>query len=137
MNVLLRSALLGAAAGGRSMTPIAALTAGSRGPVRLAASAAALGELVVDKLPGTPSRVSPAPLGGRLVLGALAGGLYAHRRGRNVVLPAVLAAAAAVAASYAGAEWREYAGKHKFALPAAVAEDAATIALAWVSARRN
>lgn len=135
MSVLLRSALLGAAAGGRSMTPIAALTAGSRGFVRLAATAAALGELVVDKLPGTPSRVEPAPLGGRLVLGALAGGLYARRRGRNVVLPALVAGATAFAASYAGAGWRAYAARHQLAVPAALAEDAATLALAWAATR--
>src|ERR1700753_3526053 len=32
----------------------------------------ALGELVNDKLPNTPSRTAPGPLAGRLVMGALA-----------------------------------------------------------------
>lgn len=36
-------------------------------------SALALGELVADKLPFIPSRTSPGPLFGRVVLGALSG----------------------------------------------------------------
>jgi uncharacterized membrane protein len=33
----------------------------------------AIGELIMDKLPFTPSRLSPGPLGGRLLLGGLCG----------------------------------------------------------------
>jgi hypothetical protein len=42
--------------------------------------AAAAGELVVDKLPTTPSRLAPPGLAARLVLGALAAGLFAQTR---------------------------------------------------------
>ena len=132
MSLLLRAAALGAAAGGRSVTPLAAVA--DRGFLRVAARAAALGELVVDKLPGTPSRLAPAPLAGRVVAGALAAGIYAHRRGRSVILPAAVAGAAAIAASYAGASWRSFAGRHGLDLPAAIAEDAATVALARAAA---
>ncbi|MFC7279276.1 hypothetical protein ACFQS1_35390 [Paractinoplanes rhizophilus] len=128
MSILLRAAALGAAAGGRSVTPLAALA--DRGTLRVAARLAALGELVVDKLPGTPSRLAPAPLAGRVVIGALSAAIYAHRQGRSVLLPAAVAGAAAYAASYAGAGWRALAGRHGLDLPAALAEDAATVALA-------
>src|SRR5947208_1700039 len=101
-GVLVRSVLFGASAGARSMTPLATLAQGSTGWVRGVATAAALGELVADKLPRTPSRLEGPPLAGRAVLGALAAGVYARRRGAGVVLPAAVGAAAAVAASFAG-----------------------------------
>jgi uncharacterized membrane protein len=135
-NVLLRSALLGCAAGARSMTPLAALAATKPGWIRFAAGAAALGELVADKLPQTPSRLKPAPLAGRLLTGALAGGGYARRQGAPVLLPALAAATAAAATSYAGARWRAYAARRSFAVPAAILEDAAAVTVAWTSARR-
>jgi len=127
MNLLLRAAMLGAATGGRSITPLAALA--DRGFLRIAARAAALGELIADKLPSTPSRLSPAPLAGRVALGALAAGVYAHRQGRSFALPAAVGGAAAFAGSHAGASWRTFAARHDFAVPAALAEDAATVAL--------
>ncbi|MFI5892528.1 hypothetical protein ACIA5D_20715 [Actinoplanes sp. NPDC051513] len=133
MNLLLRAAMLGAATGGRSITPLAALA--DRGFLRIAARAAALGELIADKLPSTPSRLSPAPLAGRVALGALSAGIYAHRRGRSVALPAAVGGAAAFAGSYAGAGWRAFAARHDFAVPAALAEDAATVALTRTAIR--
>jgi uncharacterized membrane protein len=136
MAVLVRAAALGAAAGARSTTPLAVLALRKRGLVRAVAGVAALGELVADKLPQTPSRLKPAPLAGRVVLGALAGAEYARRRGAGPVVPALAAAAAALAGSYAGARWRAYAARSSFSLPAAVAEDAAAVTLAWASARR-
>lgn len=41
-------------------------------------SALALGEDIADALPGTPSRVTPGPLGARLVFGVLVGALAAQ-----------------------------------------------------------
>ncbi|GAA3216606.1 hypothetical protein ACFO1B_15420 [Dactylosporangium siamense] len=136
MTTLLRAAALGAAAGARSVTPVAVLALRRPGWGRAVAGVAALGELVADKLPRTPSRLKPAPLAGRIVLGAVAGAGYARRQGVAPVVPALAAAAAALAASYAGARWRAYAARSSFSVPAAVAEDAAAVALAWVSARR-
>ena len=43
--------------------------------------------------------------------------------------------AAALAASYAGAGWRTFAGRRGLDLPAAIAEDAATVALARAAVR--
>lgn len=136
MTLLLRSAALGSAAGARSMTPIAVLALRQRGWVRALAGVAALGELVVDKLPQAPSRLRPGPLAGRVVLGALAGAGYARRHGARPALPALAAATAALVASYGGARWRAYAARSPFGVPAALAEDAAAVAVSWVSTRR-
>ncbi|GIE90906.1 hypothetical protein [Actinoplanes regularis] len=134
-TVLLRSAVLGASAGARSMTPLAQLALRRRGWVRVAAGAAALGEMAFDKSRKAPSRLRPAPLAGRVVLGAIAGATFARRRGAGMAGPAVVAGLAAAAASFAGARWRTYAVEHDFALPGAIAEDGAAIALAWASSR--
>jgi uncharacterized membrane protein len=137
MNTLVRAGLLGAATGARSATPLAALASrGSRRWVRVAATVAAGGELIVDKLPGTPSRTKPGPLTARIVTGALAAGLDARRRGWGVVVPVLIGASAAATASYAGAWWRAFAGHRGFATPAALAEDGTAILLASIASRR-
>ena len=136
-NAVGRAALLGAAAGARSATPLAVLAGhGANGWVKALSTVAATGELIVDKLPGTPSRLQPAPLAGRAAAGALAGGLDARRRHRGIVLAAVIGAGAAVGASYAGAFWRAYTARRGFALPGALIEDAVAIALASAGAGR-
>jgi uncharacterized membrane protein len=131
MADITRAVALGAATGARSMTPLALLT--RRPPVLIAAA----GELVADKLPQTPSRVMPIALAGRLALGALAGGLDAKRRKDNVAVAALVAAGAAAAASYGGLAWRTYAARHRFPIPAALVEDAAAVAVAWVVTRKR
>jgi len=141
-HVLWRAAVIGLATGARSMTPLAALArsdhpgvAALSGPWgRRLTAAAALGELVADKLPGTPSRLTRAPFTGRLVAGALAG--YALARGHRapVVLPVLTAVAASAVASYAGAAWRASADRRGLAVPAALAEDGAAVLLADAAA---
>jgi uncharacterized membrane protein len=136
MNTLVRATLLGAATGARSATPLAALAArGGNRWLKLITKVAAGGELIADKLPGTPSRVKPAPLTARIVTGALAAGWDARRHHRGVVVPALLGATAAGAASYAGAWWRAFAADRGYATPAALAEDGAAILLASAAAR--
>jgi uncharacterized membrane protein len=82
------SVILGAATGLRSQLGVATVVARSdpslpsmfRHPwIRRLVLAAAAGELVVDKLPGTPSRLAPRGLVPRLAL-ALAASLPVHRR---------------------------------------------------------
>jgi uncharacterized membrane protein len=138
MNSLVRAGLLGAATGARSATPLAALAAqGSNRWLKVFATAAAGGELIADKLPGTPSRVKPAPLTARIVTGAVAAGLDARRRGRGVAGPALVGASAAAVASYAGAWWRAFATHRGYATPAALAEDGAAILLATLGSSRR
>ena len=52
-------------------------------------SALALGELVADKLPFIPSRTSPGPLFGRVVLGALSGATLCAAAGQSVAAGAI------------------------------------------------
>ncbi|MFI5912869.1 hypothetical protein [Dactylosporangium sp. NPDC051541] len=138
MWLIARSALLGAAAGGRSLAAPAAVAFGSGSRAwKLATTAAAAGEFVVDKLPNAPSRLSAAPLAGRLLFAGAAATFLARREGANPIVPALAAAAGAVAGSYAGARWRSFAAdRHWAALPAALAEDAVTWTLATTAARR-
>lgn len=100
-ETLLRAALLGAAAGMRSMTPPALLTrrlAGrppnpdaGRAEGLLAAplaapvaTAAMMGEIIADKLPGIPSRLDAGPLLGRVAVGVLCGTILATEREERV-----------------------------------------------------
>jgi uncharacterized membrane protein len=64
--------------------------------------AAAAGELVVDKLPTTPSRLAPPGLAARLVLGALAAGLFARIRQAPCLAAAAIGASSAALAPKVG-----------------------------------
>ncbi|NMO52347.1 hypothetical protein HH310_14210 [Actinoplanes sp. TBRC 11911] len=130
-SFLVRSAALGAASGARSLTPLAMLALRRGGWLRAVTAAGALGELIGDKLPGTPSRLHQPELTGRVAAGALAGALLARRHGRPVLPSALAAGAAALGASYAGAAWRKY----RPGIPAALAEDAAAVGVAWAVTR--
>src|SRR3954452_10610255 len=95
--LLLLAFALGVLAGLRSMTPLAVVAWASRmghldlDPTPLAFlgsgvaawffAAAALGELVADKLPFTPNRTALGPFVGRLLTGALSGGAVAAGAG--------------------------------------------------------
>src|SRR3954451_12382481 len=96
--LLLLAFALGVLAGLRSMTPLAVVAWASRlgrldlDPTPLAFlgsgvaawffAAAALGELVADKLPFTPNRTALGPFAARLLTGALSGGAVAAGGGR-------------------------------------------------------
>jgi uncharacterized membrane protein len=111
---MIRSLLMGAVAGARSMTPLAAvslaarlrkLPAGNGAPApiyrTLAASGAlalALGELAGDKMKSAPDRIVVPGLAARLATGAIAGAALAPRNQR--LIAGALGAASAVAASY-------------------------------------
>ena len=132
-RTLRKSLLVGLAAGSRSSFGLAAplLTSPSTRR-RVLGVAAVVGEMVVDKLPATPSRLVAGQLGGRVVAGAVGGATVAARNGHAALGPvgATLGVAGSLAGSVLGAAWREVAAQHGFAWPAAVAEDAAALALA-------
>ena len=154
VNVLVRAALAGVATGARSFTGLAALTlatpaASARQPdrclrrpwVKGLVTLAAVQELVMDKLPQTPSRLGVIGLGGRVTTAAAVGTVAARRGpGPAVVKPetpgthtqsadaelvatsgpasgAVVAAAvttavsAAMGAAWLGAAWRKVAAE--------------------------
>src|ERR1700751_4133766 len=65
----------------------------------------ALGELVTDQLPSTPSRKVPIQLGARVVTGALAGATIAAT-GASLAAGAAAGAVGAVSGTFAGAAFR-------------------------------
>ena len=66
----------------------------------------AIGELVVDKLPRTPSRKKPGPFIGRVVIGALCGAALCAGSGQSALLGAIFGAAGGVAGTLGGYEAR-------------------------------
>jgi uncharacterized membrane protein len=66
----------------------------------------AIGELVNDKLPKTPSRKSPGPFIGRIVVGAFSGAALGSAGKQSLLLGALLGALGAVAGTLGGYEAR-------------------------------
>lgn len=146
LGLVVRGALLGVATGGRSTLglagPLVATPRASRSLGRASGTAgstlsliAVAGELVADKLPGTPSRLAGPALPVRLLAGALGAGTLAHREHARAWLPVLAGAAGAAAGSYAGAGWRSWAADRLPGLAPALLEDAASIGLAALAAR--
>lgn len=112
---------LGIVAGLRSMMPFALLAwskeqakapsedAVSDNPSKLAllTSVTALGELIGDKLPTTPSRLETGPFVGRLAIGAIAGALLSQRYDQPILSGAVRGAVGAGLGTIAGYSVRQ------------------------------
>ena len=143
--------LLGFLTGLRTMTPMAVLCwfawAGhleadhtwafwASRPITVAIfTVLALGELVGDKLPNTPARISPFPLAARIGFGGLVGALAATALHGSWIEGALLGCLGAVCGSYAGyfvRRWltRELGMKDLYV---ALVEDALTIGLSVVA----
>jgi uncharacterized membrane protein len=96
----------------------------------------ALGELVNDKLPKTPSRTVPPQFIARVIMGSLAGAAVGAAR-QSLILGLVAGAIGAVAGTFGGAAVRsKLAGIFGKDLPAALLEDAVAIILAFVVVTR-
>ncbi|MCB2407675.1 DUF4126 family protein [Hymenobacter lucidus] len=119
---------LGTLAGMRSMAPLAFLShsfskhrseAIAASPFRLLQSGAAAtslkvlaaGEIVADKLPGTPDRIAPPVLLGRILSGALMGGMVYKAKRRSWLGGSLLGGLAAVAGTYGSFYLRKELGK--------------------------
>jgi uncharacterized membrane protein len=109
IGVYVRTTTLGFVAGLRSMMPLAVLNwtsdrtqSGTASAALLLTTLAALGEVVADKLPVVPSRTSPGPLTGRLVIGGLVGMVLCRRAHLPPVLGIVTGAMGAAAGTFAG-----------------------------------
>lgn len=92
---------------------------------------AALGELIGDKLPMTPARVSPTGLSGRIVSGALCGAALSRSAREDTATGAVAGAVGAMLGAYAFYELRRVLTK-RGGLPdvaVALAEDALALDL--------
>jgi len=107
-------------------------------PGRELAGLGAAAELVIDKLPSTPSRTAPPALAARLLTGAGVGALAVDSVDRRTVaIASALGAAGAAAGAYAGAYYRKVvpARTHSPDLPWAVGEDAVAAGLAAVAVK--
>jgi hypothetical protein len=129
-GLLGRSLALGLASGGRSsLALVPSAMAARRPPARAATAAAVAGEMVVDKLPSTPSRVQTGPLLGRWAAGAFAGYSLARRDRANVVLPTVVGLAGAGVGAVLGTAWREVASQWGWTWQAGLVEDGVWLTL--------
>lgn len=146
-RTLVRTLALGIMSGGRSATPLAVLALNhDRSSLKGAWQdwkvfstplgrgilvASAVGELIGDKLPKTPSRIAPGALFGRIASGALAGAALGTTGKRDLRLEgAILGGVGAIVGSFVGWAARKAVGGAT-GLPdpvVALAEDAATIA---------
>jgi uncharacterized membrane protein len=143
MSMFVLAFLIGVFAGLRALTPAAATSwAASFGWLNLEntwlafmgfaytpyiLSFLAIGELITDKLPKTPSRKMPMAFGARIAIGALCGGAIGTT-GVSLIGGLVAGMIGAVAGTLGGAELRgrlaRMIGKD---LPAALIEDALAI----------
>ncbi len=125
---ILKPLLLGITAGMRSQMPLALLARGAheghvnvgRGrpwslllspKVGVATGVSAIGEMIGDKLPQTPSRLDPGPLGGRLVIGAVVGAAVSPGSRGSRLGGALLGVAGAAAGAYGGYHARAALGR--------------------------
>ena len=144
MTLYLLALLIGVIAGLRTMTAAAAVSwAAWMGALPLAGTplaflgatvtpwiltVLALGELVADQLPKTPSRKVPVQFGARLLIGAVAGAAIGAALD-NMLTGAGLGLMGALIGTYGGAEARaRMAGAFKSDRPAALIEDAVAVA---------
>ena len=145
--------LIGVVAGLRAMTPPAAVSWAARlGWIHLEGtplaflgyaatpyilSVLAIGELISDKLPKTPSRKAPAGFTARVVTGALSGAALGAS-GQALVAGMVAGAIGAVAGTLGGYEFRSRLVKATGGkdLPIALLEDVIAICAAfWIVSR--
>ena len=144
-DVAAPSLFLGAASGLRSLTGLATVVARSDPSLpeiflqpwtRRLVIATAAGELVVDKLPATPSRLAPPSIVARLAFGALAAGVFARTRRAPWLPAAAIGASAAAVAAKIGHDVRARLAKHAPDAAVAVVEDELALGLAAAGASR-
>jgi uncharacterized membrane protein len=152
MTILILAFLIGVIAGLRSMTAPAAVSWAARlGWLRLydtwlgflgfavapyVFSALAIGELIGDKLPKTPSRKAPVGFGGRIVSGGLCGAALGAS-GDALAGGLIVGVLGAIAGTLGGYEFRSRLAKTVGKdLPAALLEDAVAIGGAFLVVSR-
>jgi uncharacterized membrane protein len=144
-SALTGAALIGTSTGLRSQMGMAVLLNGTppaqlprslrHRAARPIAAAAALAEVVVDKLPSTPARTEPLGLVPRIGLGGLSAGLLARNAGAPTAASAAVGAAAAIGSAYAGMAARAALAKRLPPLMAALVEDLVALLLAVMALR--
>ena len=149
MSVLISAFVLGVVCGLRAMVGLAAASwAANRQQIPLQGtwlsflgfrftpyitSLLAIGEVINDKLPKTPSRLVPPQFGGRVVMGALTGSAIGLSQ-EHLVIGTSSGIIGSVVGTLAGAKARGYAAKlFGRDLPAALVEDFIAVALAAIA----
>jgi hypothetical protein len=133
------AALLGAAAGIRSMVPLATLGLTlPRRPLAYGApvAVASAAELVYDKLPQAGERTAPGPLVARIGAGALAGGIAGYVLGTSMALTGAAGGLAALASTLLSHRARAAAARRVPPLVAALSGDLLAIGVAAVATQR-
>jgi uncharacterized membrane protein len=135
--MLLVAFALGVVAGLRSMmAPAAVLLSRHVRVAGIVVAILAVGELIVDLLPTTPSRTSPVPLMVRIVSGAFCGWFVVAGSPSARILGALAGVVGALVGTYGGHAARLRAIKRLGAIPAALAEGVLAIALALFAVTR-
>jgi uncharacterized membrane protein len=123
---------IGFAAGLRTFMPVAALRFRDRDWTTVVAFVIAFGELIGDKLPRVPSRLSPGPFVGRCVVGGYAGLVVGGKLGLDFAPAVLIGLLGAAAGALSGASYRARVAAAR--LPDrwfALVEDAVAIAIAF------
>jgi uncharacterized membrane protein len=126
---------IGFAAGLRTFMPVAALRFPHRDWTSVVALAVAFGEVIGDKLPRVPSRLSPGPFVGRCVVGAYAGLVVGGKLGLDAGTAALIGIAGAACGALSGAAYRRAVARAGLPdLWFALVEDAVAVAIAFSTA---
>ena len=101
-------------------------------------TALAIGELISDKLPFVPSRLTPGPLGTRILSGALSGAVLCAASQQALAAGAIAGAIGGVGGTFAGYTVRRHLTVDRKLpdLAVALAEDVVAIGLAVLVASR-
>jgi uncharacterized membrane protein len=129
LTTLVAALGLGLVAGLRTLLAPAALFLVRGGIAGYVLAVASLAELGIDLYPKAPSRTRPAGLAGRMVSGAVVGGVLCAFRGAPPAAGCVLGVLGALAGAFGGKALRLWAIDRIGAVPAALGEDAVAIAL--------
>lgn len=147
---MIRSLLMGAVAGARSMTPLAAVTAAARdrrlpdgrahrllgsSVAASGAKAMAVAELAGDKMKSAPDRIIAPGIAARLMSGAIAGAAVAPRGGR--LAGGAAGAAAAVVSGFATFALRMRALRRYGQTRSGLVEDAIAVSAARLIAHKR
>ena len=134
---LLIAFALGVVAGLRSMmAPAAVLLARHFRVAGIVVAILAVGELIVDLLPTTPSRTSLVPAVARIMSGAFCGWFVATGSTATRIAGVLAGVAGALVGTYGGHAVRLRAIQRLGAIPAALAEDVVAVALALLAVTR-
>ncbi|WP_150245158.1 hypothetical protein [Nocardiopsis quinghaiensis] len=135
-SAMVRTVMLGLAAGSRGTLGSAPLWAVSGPGKRVSMALVVLGEFSGDKVPGIPSRLAWPSLAARVASAGTGGALLARSLGAPAALGAVIAAGASPVGAAAGVGWRRYwNGTGRPGWIGGVLEDACVVALAGAACR--